>query len=74
METMKKVMRRMKNPKIFLAVMSGLLMILFNFGLIDTPTLDKWNEFFNLILGIGIAIGIFSTPEKPQVEPKTENE
>lgn len=60
---LKTILLRMKRPKIFLAVVSGVAMILVNLNIIDMSVMPKIEEMANIILSIGVAIGIFSSPE-----------
>lgn len=60
---LQKFLKRMKNPKIFIAVVSGITMILVNLGVIDMSVAPKVEEITNLILSIGVAIGIFTSPD-----------
>lgn len=58
-----KVVSRLKNPKVFVAVISGISLILLNLGLIDVAMSDKVTEITNIILGIGVSVGIFGNPD-----------
>lgn len=60
---MKKVMTRLKNPKVVTAVVSGILMILVNTGIIDMDMSAKAMDIANTVLGLGITIGVFGNPE-----------
>lgn len=60
---MKKVLVRLKNKKVLLSVIAGILMILVNVGVIDTAMSDKAMDITNTLLGIGVTIGIFSNPD-----------
>lgn len=63
MNQVKKILNRLKNKKVFLAVASGILLILVNFQVIDIALSDKILENINIMLAIGVAIGIFSNPD-----------
>lgn len=58
-----KLKKRIRNPKVLLAVVSGILMILFNLGLITEEVSSQVTEIVNTILGIGVSVGIFGNPE-----------
>lgn len=60
---MKKVLVRLKNKKVLLSVISGILMILVNVGVIDMAMSDQAMDIANTVLGIGVAVGIFSNPD-----------
>ena len=60
---LKTILLRMKRPKIFLAVVSGVAMILVNLNIIDMTVMPKIEEMANIILSTGVAIGIFSSPD-----------
>lgn len=63
MEQFKKVLVRLKNPKVLTAVVSGIALILVNVGLIDVGMSQKVMDIFNIVLGIGVSIRIFSNPD-----------
>lgn len=70
---MNKVLVRLKNRRVLTAVISGVLMILVNIGVIDLAMSDQFNELANIILGIGVTIGIFSNPES-HIQGDTEEQ
>ncbi|MCS0827454.1 hypothetical protein NX029_26420 [Cytobacillus firmus] len=63
MAVLKKVLTRLKNPKVAIAVASGILLILVNFGVIDVALSEKIMDAVNTLLTIGVAVGIFANPE-----------
>lgn len=63
MKLLNKVLKRLKNKKVILAVVSGILIILVNLGLIDEVVSSKVTEVVNTLLTVGVAIGIFANPE-----------
>lgn len=66
---MNKVIKRLKNKKIALAVASGILLILVNLGLIDNAVSNQVTEVVNTLLTIGVAIGVFSNPDSHLEQP-----
>lgn len=58
-----KVLVRLRNVKVLTAVVSGLIMILVNLGVIDVDMSAKAMDTFNILLGIGIAVGVFGNPD-----------
>jgi uncharacterized membrane protein len=66
---LQKIKKRIRNPKVILGIVSGVLMILVNLGIIDAVMSDQVIEITNMILGVGVAIGIFSNPES-HVKPE----
>ena len=60
---LKTILIRMKNTKVFLAVISGIAMILMNLNIIDIEMTTKIEDITNIILSIGVAIGIFTSPD-----------
>ncbi len=60
---LKKVLTRLKNPKVATAVVSGILLILVNVGIIDLAMSDKVMEIANIVLGLGVTVGVFGDPE-----------
>jgi uncharacterized membrane protein len=67
-----KVLTRLKNRKVLLAVISGVLLILVNLGLIDVAVQEKVLEVVNIVLGIGVSIGIFANPDSHVKEEVAE--
>lgn len=59
---LKTILTRLQNPKVITAVVSGILLILVNTGVIDVGISDKVTEVVNIILGIGVTLGIFGDP------------
>jgi uncharacterized membrane protein len=69
---LKKVLTRLKNTKVLIAVVSGVLAILVNFGVIDIKMSEEVLTNLNILLGMGVTLGIFSNPETPLVKKKAE--
>lgn len=65
---MKKVLSRMKNRKVILAVVTGILLILTNVGIIDLAMSQQVTEITNIILGIGVTVGIFANPDSHETK------
>lgn len=59
----KKIMTRLRNPKVITALVAGILLVLVNTNIIDTGSSEKLNEVVNGILSIGVALGVFGNPE-----------
>jgi uncharacterized membrane protein len=68
---LKKVLKRLKNKKVILAVVSGLMIILVNLGIVDITVSDKVTDMVTTLLTVGVAIGIFSNPD---IDEHTETE
>ncbi|MED4261956.1 hypothetical protein [Priestia aryabhattai] len=59
----KKIKDRITNPKVIIALVSGILMILVNLNLIDVQLSSKILDTVNTVLSVLIAVGIFANPE-----------
>lgn len=60
---LKKIMVRLQNKKIAMAVASGILLVLVNMGVIDVEMSVKAETTVNTVLGVLVALGIVSDPE-----------
>jgi uncharacterized membrane protein len=60
---MKKVLKRLKNKKVLLAIASAILLILVNVGVIDVAMSDNILATVNTILGIGVSVGVLGNPD-----------
>lgn len=60
---LKKLVTRIKNPKVLLAVSSGVLLILVNLQIIDLEMSARVTDIINTVLSIGVSIGVFGNPE-----------
>lgn len=60
---MKKFLVRLKNPKVITAVISGILIILVNLGIIGVDLSNHVTDTVNTILSVGVAVGVFSDPD-----------
>lgn len=59
----KKIKKRITNPKVIVALISGILMILVNLNLIDVEVSGRLLDGVNTVLSILIGIGVFADPE-----------
>jgi uncharacterized membrane protein len=64
--TFKQLMSRCRNPKVITGLVSGLLLILLNAGIIDTHMSNNINTAVNTILSIGVGLGILSNADPKQ--------
>lgn len=58
--TFKELVSRLKNRYVITGIVSGLLLILVNAGLIDTHMSDNITKTVNTVLSIGVGLGIIS--------------
>jgi uncharacterized membrane protein len=58
-----KIRTRVANPKVQVALVSAVLIILANLGLVDAVQSDKILSLVNVILGTGLAVGVLGDPE-----------
>jgi uncharacterized membrane protein len=59
----KKIKTRLTNPKVITAIVSGVLMILVNVGVIGEDLSTKVTDALNILLGIGVTLGVLGNPE-----------
>lgn len=57
------VFNRFKNVKVLIAVISGILLILVNTGIIDSVHSEKIMNTVNTVLSALVALGILSNPD-----------
>lgn len=62
-DTMKTLMVRLRNPKVIVALVSGIAIVLLNTGFITIDQSNKVNEILNAILSILVGIGVLGNPE-----------
>lgn len=70
---LKKVLNRLQNIKVITAVVSGILLILVNTGVIDIDMSNSIMDTVNIILGLLVTIGVFGDPESHIQDKKEEN-
>lgn len=58
-----KLLQRLRNKKVLVAIFSGVILILVNSGAIDLGMSDHITFLFNTILGVLIAAGVVSDPD-----------
>jgi uncharacterized membrane protein len=59
----KQFLIRCKNPKVITGIVSGVILILVNAGIIDTHMSNNINAAVNTLLSVGVGFGIFSNPD-----------
>lgn len=69
---MNKIAKRIRNRKVILAVASGIIMILVNLGIIGEDMSNQVMEIINMVLTIGVTVGIFANPESHIKEEVSE--
>jgi uncharacterized membrane protein len=60
---LKKLGTRLKNAKVLMAIVSGILLILVNLGIINAEVVSHYEVTINTILGILVGLGVVSDPE-----------
>jgi uncharacterized membrane protein len=60
---LQKLKTRIKNPKVITAIVSGILIILVNTGVIDVDMSAKVQHIVDTVLGVGVTVGVFGNPE-----------
>jgi uncharacterized membrane protein len=63
---MRKLAKRLKNPAVVTALVSGILIALVNTSLIDVELSTKVTEIMSAILTVGVAFGILSNPDETE--------
>jgi uncharacterized membrane protein len=59
----KKLLVRLQNKTILMSVISGIMIILLNLGVIDMEMSQKADVIINTVLGILVAVGVIKNPE-----------
>jgi uncharacterized membrane protein len=59
----KKLLVRIQNPKVIVAVVSGLLLILTNTGVITIEHADHVSQVLDTVLTLLVTMGVFGNPE-----------
>jgi uncharacterized membrane protein len=60
---MKKLFARLRNGKVLLAVISGILLVLVQLGVIDVAMSHNLSIAIDTVLSVFVALGIISDPE-----------
>jgi uncharacterized membrane protein len=60
---MKKLLVRLRNKKVLLSVISGILLILVQLNVIDVAMSHSVDVVVNTVLGLLVAVGVVSDPE-----------
>jgi uncharacterized membrane protein len=60
---MQKLLVRLRNKKVLLSVISGILLILVQLNVIDVAMSHSVDVVVNTVLGLLVAIGVVSDPE-----------
>jgi uncharacterized membrane protein len=58
-----KFLIRIRNKSVITGIISGILLILVNTGVIDAHLQDNILKGLNTVLSLGVGLGIFSNPE-----------
>jgi uncharacterized membrane protein len=58
-----KLKTRIRNKNVILGIVSGVLLILVNTGVIGQEMSNQVTDTVNTILGVGVTLGIFADPE-----------
>ena len=59
----KTILLRLENPKVRTAIVSGILLLLFNTGIITMDKANHITEIVNAICSLAIGIGVMGNPE-----------
>jgi uncharacterized membrane protein len=62
-DLLKKLSVRIQNPKVIVAVVSGVLLILSNTGIITIDHANYVNDIMNTFLSAFVGLGVFGNPE-----------
>jgi uncharacterized membrane protein len=62
-DLLKKLSVRIQNPKVIVAVVSGLLLILSSTGIITIDHANYVNDIVNTFLSVFVGMGVFGNPE-----------
>lgn len=62
-DLLKKLSVRIQNPKVIVAVVSGVLLILSNTGIITIDHANYVNDILNTFLSAFVGLGVFGNPE-----------
>lgn len=68
-----KLLIRLQNPRVIIGITSGTLMILVNLEIISVDFSNQIIELINILLSIGVSIGILANPESHVKENHIED-
>lgn len=68
-----KLLIRLQNPRVIIGITSGILMILVNLEIISVDISNQIIELINILLSIGVSIGILANPESHVKENHIED-
>jgi uncharacterized membrane protein len=71
-ELFNKLVVRIQNPKVIVAVVSGVLLILSNTGIVTVEHVNHVSEILNTVLTVLVALGVFGNPESHVSTNKAE--
>lgn len=54
---------RIQNPRVMLAVISGVLLVLTNTGVLTVESYNYVNDILNAVFSLFVGLGVFSDPE-----------
>lgn len=63
-----KFITRIRNTKVITGIVSGILLILVNSGAIDSNMSTNVTNGLNVVLSVGVTMGIFGNPETPLIK------
>lgn len=68
---LQKLSIRLQNPKVIIATISGVLLILSNTGIVTVEHANYMNDILNTFLSMFVGLGVFGNPES-HVPPNKE--
>lgn len=66
---MQKLVIRIQNPKVIVAVVSGALLILTNTGIVTVDHANHISDALNTVLTVIVGLGVFGNPESHLIAP-----
>jgi len=72
--TLETLLIRLRNPKVITALVSGILLLLFNTGIITMDKANHITDIVNILLSLVVSVGVIGNPEShvPVVETPVE--